>query len=71
MKIDSTDIQIMKLLQDHANRSSDHIARSLHISPATVRRRINKLIKSQVIREIIYVDPRKLGGNVPVVMPAI
>ncbi len=47
---DKIDDQIIQILQANARHSSQEIARQLNISPATIRRRINKLIKEGEIK---------------------
>ena len=59
--LDSIDEQIVQLLGVDARQSSDSIAKHLKVSPATVRRRIRRLIKEGVIRIAALVDDSKAG----------
>ncbi|MDO8569092.1 MAG: Lrp/AsnC family transcriptional regulator [Dehalococcoidales bacterium] len=59
--VDDLDRRLIKLLQTDAHRSSDVLAKKLQVSPATVRRRVRKLIKENVIRIQSVVDPEKVG----------
>jgi len=67
-KIDSTDEQLIKLLQEDAQQSSRVLAKKLDISPVTVRRRINKLVRNKVFRIGAIVDPRKIGIPLSIVI---
>ncbi len=59
--VDDLDRRLIKLLQTDAHRSSDVLAKKLQVSPATVRRRVRKLIKENVVRIQAVVDPEKIG----------
>ncbi len=59
--VDSTDEQLIHLLQDDAHRSSEALAKQLKVSSATVRRRIEKLIHSGILRIAAIVDPSKVA----------
>ncbi len=59
--MDLLDKQLIELLEEDARKSSDIIARKLKVSPATVRRRIRKLIQDGTMRIAAIVDPAKVG----------
>lgn len=59
--VDSLDVRLIKLLQEDAGKSSDVLAKQLKVSAATIRRRIRRLLKSNVIRIGAVVDPGKVG----------
>ena len=59
--IDSLDERLIKLLQEDAGQSSDVLAEQLKVSAATIRRRIRRLINSNIIRIGAVVDPGKVG----------
>jgi len=59
--LDQTDQQLVHLLEKDATKSSAALAKMLSISPATVRRRIGRLIKDGVIRITATVDAGKVG----------
>ena len=61
MKLDSLDERLIKLLQDDAHQSSEALAKELGLSSSTVRRRINRLLQSDVIRIVARTDPEKVG----------
>ncbi len=55
------DERLIKLLQKDARQSSEVIAKQLNVSPATIRRRIRKLIRSGTMRITAIADPVKIG----------
>ncbi len=61
VKVDSLDERLIKLLQKDARRSSDVLAKQLKVSPATVRRRMRRLIQDGTMRIAAIVDPAKIG----------
>ena len=58
---DSTDLRLIRLLQENAHRSSEALAKQLEVSSATVRRRIQTLIQKGIIRIVARADPSKIG----------
>jgi Lrp/AsnC family transcriptional regulator, regulator for asnA, asnC and gidA len=62
--VDSTDLQLIKLLQEDAYKSSDEFAKKLGVSSSTVRRRIQSLIEQKVIKITAQVNPVKLGYEI-------
>ncbi len=60
-KIDSLAERLINLLQKDAHRSSDVLAKQLKVSPATVRRRMKRLIQNGTMRIAAIVDPAKIG----------
>ncbi|MDO8568180.1 MAG: Lrp/AsnC family transcriptional regulator [Dehalococcoidales bacterium] len=61
VKIDSLDERLIKMLQKDAHRSSGVLAKQLKVSPATVRRRMRRLIQNGTMRIAAIVDPAKIG----------
>ncbi len=61
VNIDSLAERLIKLLQKDARRSSDVLAKQLKVSPATVRRRMRRLIQNGTMRIAAIVDPAKIG----------
>ena len=59
--LDLLDKKLIKLMQDDAQQSSEVLAKQLEVSPATIRRRVRRLIKSSVMRIAAVVDPAKVG----------
>jgi len=60
-KIDKLDKEIIELLDKDVRQSYETLAKTLKVSPLTVRRRINKLIGRGVIRFGVLVDSQKTG----------
>ena len=59
--IDSLDEQIVRLLGQNARQNSETLAKQLNLSSATVRRRLRKLIHSDLLRIVGVVDPASFG----------
>lgn len=59
--IDELDIAIIRELKENSQRSAAEIARILEANERTVRRRIDKLVESAVIRYSIVVNPLAFG----------
>ena len=64
MALDSLDEKLIKLLVRDARQSSDLLAKQLGVSSSTVRRRIHKLTREQVISIVATPEPTKI--NLPV-----
>jgi len=60
-KSDSLDTKLIELLTQDANQTGDVIAKKLNVSPATIRRRKQQLIKRGVIRIAAITDADKTG----------
>jgi len=63
-KIDQVDCGIIKLLQKDGRLSNTTIGKRLGISEATVRTRLNRLIKEQFIQIVAVSNPIKLGYQI-------
>ena len=59
--IDSVDEQIVRLLGKDARQNSETLAKQLNLSAATVRRRLRKLIHSDLLRIVGVVEPASFG----------
>ncbi len=66
--IDSVDEQIVRLLGKDARQSSETLAKQLNLSAATVRRRLRKLIRSDLLSIVGVVDPASFGFPLLVVI---
>jgi len=63
--IDTRDLKILEILQKNGRASYSEIARKMGMSEAAIYSRIQKLIKSGVVKKIqAIVDPEKLGFTV-------
>jgi Lrp/AsnC family transcriptional regulator for asnA, asnC and gidA len=64
-RIDKKDIEIIKILEEDGRIPVLELAKRVKLSHETVRYRMNKLIKSGVIRKfMVRIDKRKLGYNI-------
>jgi Lrp/AsnC family transcriptional regulator for asnA, asnC and gidA len=59
--IDKLNERLIELLSENARQSSDALARKLNTSPATIRRRLRRLIQSGVLRIVAVADANKIG----------
>jgi len=59
--MDLLDQEIIKLLEDDGRCSSVEMAKQLHSSPATIRRKVKRLIDNNTIRIIARPNPNKIG----------
>jgi len=66
--MDRLDEELIKLLQEDARQSSIVLAKQLKASPATVRRRVNKLISTGVVRIRAFPDAGKIGLPLAVIL---
>ena len=59
--IDPVDEQIVLLLGKDARQTSKALAKQLNLSAATVRRRLRKLVRSDLLRVVGVVEPASFG----------
>ena len=59
--IDSVDEQIVRLLGKDARQNSETLAKQLNLSAATVRRRLRRLIHSDLLSIVGVVEPSDFG----------
>jgi Lrp/AsnC family leucine-responsive transcriptional regulator len=72
MKLDETDIQILKTLQKDARESASHIAEKVNVSVPTVTERIRKLQENGVILGFqTAIDPGSIGLDVSAIITII
>ena len=64
VKLDETDIKILKIINDDVRISYRQISRDLGISVGTVHNRIDKMLKSGVIEKLGYTLTSIIGVNV-------
>ena len=62
--LDSVDCQMIQLLQKDGRISNTDIAKTIGISEATVRTRLNRLIEEEYIQIVAVSDPIKLGFDI-------
>lgn len=63
--IDTLDRNIIRELQKNARQSDAQISRNLGMSEWTVRRRIQRLIRDEIINVAAVIDPLKVGYTTP------
>lgn len=61
INVQPLDKKLVELLGIDARQSNASLARKLNVSTATIRRRLNKLTKSGVLRISALVDPAEFG----------
>jgi Lrp/AsnC family transcriptional regulator for asnA, asnC and gidA len=66
--LDSVDKQLLVLMGKDARQSSEKLARQLNISAATVRRRLRRLIKNDILRIVGVADPARFGLGLGVII---
>ncbi|MHB0856866.1 MAG: response regulator [Anaerolineae bacterium] len=59
--MDETDRQIVGLLHENGRRSNVEVARELGVSEGTVRKRVDRLLASGILKVVGVVDPRAAG----------
>jgi len=59
--MDLLDEELIKLLAQNGRESTELLAKKLKVTPSTIRRRLNELIKKGLVRIIAVVDPKKVG----------
>lgn len=59
--MDKINAQIVKLMEQNAQQTSDTIARQIHMSSATVRRRLKRLLDAEELYIEAYRNPTKAG----------
>lgn len=62
--LDRVDCEIIKLLQKDGRISNIDIAKKVNVSEGTVRSRLNRLIKNEIIQIVAVSNPIKLGFTV-------
>ncbi len=64
VNIDQTDCRIIELLQKDGRMPNTMIAKKLKVSEATIRSRLNRLIKEEYIQIVAVSNPLKLGFDI-------
>ncbi|HWD74836.1 MAG TPA: Lrp/AsnC family transcriptional regulator [Solirubrobacteraceae bacterium] len=64
VSLDSIDHTLIGLLQDDGRRSYGELGKSVGLSEAAARQRVNRLRESGVIRIVAITDPLQLGRGV-------
>ncbi len=67
-KPDSVDQHIIRILEENGRATNREIAETVGVSEGTVRNRIERLIRDDVLRIVGVTNPAKLGLNTAVVI---
>ena len=67
-KPDAVDQHIISILEDNGRATNREIAETVGVSEGTVRNRIERLIRDDVLRIVGVTNPAKLGLNTAVVI---
>lgn len=67
-QLDELDNQLLKLLYIDALQSSNELAKQLHTSSATIRRRINRLKQNKQLKFIAVTEPLKRNNLITAVI---
>jgi len=67
-ELHETDLQIIRLLQEDGRRATSDIARQLDLPEATVRRRIERLLRDVTMRVVVIANHTELGLPVHVLI---
>jgi Lrp/AsnC family transcriptional regulator for asnA, asnC and gidA len=59
--LDATDFRIIRLLQENGRATNIEIARAIGVTEGTVRRRIDRLTSSNIIKVVAVLNPTKTG----------
>lgn len=64
-KLDKTDLQILKILQDNSKITNLDLSKNIKLSPAPTLERVKKLEQSGIVQSYhALVDPQSIGLNV-------
>ena len=60
---DMLNTQLISLLEENANQTSEELAKQLNVSSSTVRRRKEELIQQGTLHIVAIPEPKKIGLN--------
>lgn len=67
MELDNYDLRLLRALQKNTRQTQQQLARVVHLSPSSVRRRLARLRRCGAIRaEMAIIDPAILGAKITV-----
>src|SRR5258706_893140 len=61
--LDEIDRRVIKILQDDGRRPNTEIARELHVSETTIRKRVSQLVSRGLINIVAASPPRRVRGE--------
>jgi Lrp/AsnC family transcriptional regulator for asnA, asnC and gidA len=62
--VDPVDAKIIELIQQDARMPNTAIAKAIGLSEAAVRKRLDRLVRKQIVSLHAHVDPLKVGFNI-------
>jgi len=63
--LDNLDISILTYLEEDGRKSFSDIAENLQVSLSTISNRVKRLIEDEILTVQGFLDPHKVGFNVP------
>jgi Lrp/AsnC family transcriptional regulator, regulator for asnA, asnC and gidA len=66
--VDEIDRRVIKILQADGRRPNTEIARDLHVSETTIRKRVSQLVSQGLINIVAVPTPRALGLNLSAII---
>lgn len=66
--LDEIDRRVIKILQADGRRPNTEIARDLHVSETTIRKRISQLVSQGLINVVAVPTPRAVGLNLSAII---
>ncbi|HEX2318792.1 MAG TPA: Lrp/AsnC family transcriptional regulator [Streptosporangiaceae bacterium] len=66
--IDEIDRRVIKILQADGRRPNTEIARDLHVSETTIRKRVSQLVSQGLINIVAVPTPRAVGLNLSAII---
>jgi len=65
---DLLNMQLISLLEENANQTSEELAGQLNVSSSTIRRRMKELIQQGILHVIAVPEPTSIGINTRVII---
>jgi Lrp/AsnC family transcriptional regulator, regulator for asnA, asnC and gidA len=66
--LDEIDRRVIKILQEDGRRPNTEIARDLHVSETTIRKRVSALVSQGLINIVAVPTPRAVGLNLSAII---
>ncbi len=66
--LDEIDRRVIKILQEDGRRPNTEIARDLHVSETTIRKRVSQLVSQGLINIVAVPTPRAVGLNLSAII---
>jgi Lrp/AsnC family transcriptional regulator for asnA, asnC and gidA len=66
--LDPTERRMVELLQEDGRLTITSLAKSLHVTEVTARRKLRRLLRDRIIQVVATVDPFDVGYETPVII---